>query len=319
MSSFPRLIRRARRMAAVAAITATALVSASAVSVAAAPEDIPEGGVPQALHNFVHSPDAVPGANDWSCEPSADHPNPVVLLPGTFFNLGANFVKTAPRLANEGYCVFATNYGFTPPSLDRIGGLDSIKTSAAQLESFVDKVRTETGADKVDIVGHSQGGNVPMWWMKKMGGAEQVAHYVGWGQSSKGTTLDGIVNLGDMLGAMGFVTGLSNLGQFPGVIDQTYTSDYSKELWAEDANVASGPDYTVIATKQDKVVTPYHTQLLSGDNVNNIVLQDKCPLDQAGHIGLFNDDPTLQMTVNALADGPADFQPKCTGYGVQFL
>jgi len=83
--------------------------------------------------------------------------------------------------------------------------------------------------------------------------------------------------------------------------------------------VPAGPRYTVIATKYDRVVTPYYTQRLSGPGVTNIVLQDKCPFDTAGHVGLFNDDPTLQLTLNALADGPATFQPRCTGYGVPLL
>lgn len=30
-------------------------------------EQLPEGDLPQAVANFVASPDKVPGANDWSC------------------------------------------------------------------------------------------------------------------------------------------------------------------------------------------------------------------------------------------------------------
>lgn len=299
------------------ALTASIVVLAGTVPAPAAAA-LPEGDVPEALLNYVASPGAVRGANDWSCKPSAQHPNPVVLLPGTFFNLGANFVKAAPRLTNHGYCVFATNYGFTAASAGRVGGLAPIVSSAAQLDAFVQKVRTATGAAKVDIVGHSQGGNVPIWWMKKLGGAAQVAHYVGWAPSSHGTTVNGLVVLADTLALMGFVTGIGDIAQFPGVIDQTYTSDYTKDLWA-DGNVPAGPRYTVIATKYDRVVTPYYTQRLSGPGVTNIVLQDKCPFDTAGHVGLFNDDPTLQLTLNALADGPATFQPRCTGYGVPLL
>ncbi|WP_436492255.1 esterase/lipase family protein [Actinokineospora sp. HUAS TT18] len=297
---------------AVAAIIATTFGAAPAQAQA-----LPEGGLAEAVYNYLASPGAVRGANDWSCKPTAAHPNPVVMLPGTFANIGANFVKAAPRLTNAGYCVFAMNYGFTAVSFDRVGGLDSITKSAAQLDAFVTRVRQATGAAKVDIIGHSQGGSVPMWWIKKMGGASQVAHYVGWAPSSHGTTLNGIVNLGNALNLMGFVTGISNVAQFPGVIDQTYSSDYTKALWADGNTVPAGPKYTVIATKFDTVVTPYTSQALAG--ANNIVLQDKCPWDFAGHVGLFNDGPTLQMTMNALADGPANFQPRCTDFGVQFI
>ncbi|MFJ6526645.1 hypothetical protein [Streptomyces longwoodensis] len=34
---------------------------------------------------------------------------------------------------------------------------------------------------------------------------------------------------------------------------------------------------------------------------------------------LFNDHPTLQITMNALADGPEDFKPQCHGFGLQLL
>ncbi|MCZ7417233.1 MULTISPECIES: esterase/lipase family protein [unclassified Streptomyces] len=318
MSWISRTTKRTR-LAVTSLAASVALVLTAAAPTQAAEEPLPEGGLLKALSNYVHSPDAVAGANDWSCVPDAGHPNPVILLPGTFANLGANFVKTAPRLKNEGYCVFATNYGFTAASLDRVGGLGHITDSAAELDAFVTKVREATGAAKVDIVGHSQGGNVPMWWMKKMGGAAQVAHYVGWAPSSNGTDLNGLVTLADALNLMGFATGLSEVGQFPGVLDQAATSDYTAELWADGDEVPAGPDYTVIMTKYDKVVTPYRSQALQGADVNNVLLQDRCPFDLAGHLGLFNDEPTLQLTLNALADGPADFQPECRDYGVPLL
>src|SRR5690606_38482453 len=207
-----RRVRCARRGAPMACrslrVLFTAVTSAVAITLGAAPshaaEKIPEGDLPQALVNYVASPDAVAGANDWSCKPSKDKPHPVVLLPGTFFNIGVNFVKIAPRLHNEGYCVFATNYGMTSVSLGRVGGLKHIPESAKELDVFVDKVLRATGAEKVDIIGHSQGGNVPMYWMKKMGNAHKVAHYVGWAPSSHGTSVDGVVTLAHKLRLLGF-------------------------------------------------------------------------------------------------------------------
>ncbi|WP_405887816.1 hypothetical protein OG739_31305 [Streptomyces longwoodensis] len=34
---------------------------------------------------------------------------------------------------------------------------------------------------------------------------------------------------------------------------------------------------------------------------------------------LFNDHPTLQITMNALADGPEDFKAQWHGFGLQLL
>ena len=197
------------------------------------------------------------------------------------------------------------NYGFTALSLDRLSGLASLTSSAAELDAFVSRVQGATGAAKVDIVGHSQGGSVPMWWIKKMGGAPKVAHYVGLAPSSHGTTLNGIVELGKQLNLLGFVTGLSQVAQIPGVLDQQVYSDYTEQLWSDGNAVPAGPKYTVISTRSDEVVTPYTSQALNRPGVTNLVLQDKCRFDLAGHIGLF--------------DGPAGFQPWWVGFGQQLI
>ncbi|WP_109505324.1 esterase/lipase family protein [Nocardioides speluncae] len=310
------LVRRAGTLVAAAATTVALAVGTSPAAQAA---PLPEGGLIEAGYNYAFAPNALRGGNDWDCQPTAAHPNPVILLPGTFANIGANFVKLSPRLKNNGYCVFGFTHGLNAASLGRVGGLAPLKTAAAELDAFVERVQAATGADKVDIVGHSGGGNAPMWYIKKLGGASEVAHYVGWAPSSHGTTLNGLATLADTLGLLGFVTGVANLLQFPGATDQTYASDYTRELWADGNQVPAGPKYTVIYTKQDRVVTPYTSQVLEGPGVTNILLQDKCPWDQAGHVGVFNDGPTMQLTLNALSDGPASFQPQCRDFGVQFL
>jgi len=52
----------------------------------------------------------VPGANDWSCHPSAAHPDPVVLVTSTFLSDAVNWTSLAPYLYNHGYCVYTFNY-----------------------------------------------------------------------------------------------------------------------------------------------------------------------------------------------------------------
>jgi pimeloyl-ACP methyl ester carboxylesterase len=123
-----------------------------------------------------------PGSNNWNCKPSDEHPEPVVLAHGLGANQAENWGYVSPRLAEHGYCVCALTYGrnpLAPPPLSQIGGLVPMEQSARQLAAFVDKVRDATGADKVDIVGHSEGSLMPDYYVKFLGGDRYVAKYVG--------------------------------------------------------------------------------------------------------------------------------------------
>jgi pimeloyl-ACP methyl ester carboxylesterase len=142
----------------------------------------------------------VEGANN-GCKPSAAHPHPVVLVHATFADEGSNWVTLAPLLANNGYCVYAFNYGETWASAPlipfitegRIDGLNHIEHSAEELRSFVNNVLSKTGASKVDLVGHSQGGMMPNYYIKFLGGAAKVNELIGLAPSNHGTTLGGII------------------------------------------------------------------------------------------------------------------------------
>ncbi|HEX2893658.1 MAG TPA: alpha/beta fold hydrolase [Marmoricola sp.] len=142
------------------------LCSAAGPASAAESLPVPYQFIPSALLGGM--PDAnAPGTNDWSCKPSAAHPLPVVLVHGTAGNRSTNWQTYGPLLKNNGYCVFALTYGVTPGSaypIAALGGLNSIPTSAAELGSFIDKVLAATGADQVDIVGHSQGTLMPDYY-----------------------------------------------------------------------------------------------------------------------------------------------------------
>ena len=80
-----------------------------------------------------------PGANDWNCQPSSAHPQPVVLVHGTFANMTVNWNTLSPLLKNNGYCVFAFNYGGLIAG--QLGGTGSVVDSAGQLSTFVNQVR----------------------------------------------------------------------------------------------------------------------------------------------------------------------------------
>jgi len=256
----------------------------------------PLGGVVQALT----APDsAPPGANDWSCKPSSVHPDPVVLVPGTFADMADNFNSISPLLYDYGYCVFALNYGGTPGS--PIQSVGEISASAAQLAAFVSHVLAATGAAKVDLVGHSQGGMMPRYYLKFLGGASKVSRFVALAPSNHGTTLDGLVTLVNDFDALGLVNSLVAPG-CEACVEQEAGSAFLANLNAG-GDTVPGVSYTVIETKYDEVVTPYRSAFLTGSNVTNITLQNQCPLDLTDHIGIAFDPVALTDMLNALNPG----------------
>ncbi|WP_399066338.1 alpha/beta fold hydrolase [Streptomyces winkii] len=242
------------------------------------------------------------GWNDYNCKPSDEHPRPVVLVHGTGGNAVDNWLGLAPYLKKRGYCVFSLDYG-QYNGIPLLHGLGPIEDSAEQLDAFVNKVLEATGGGKVDIVGHSQGGMMPRYYMKFLGGADKVNALVGIAPSNHGTDLNGLTKLVDEIPGLGdAIDGLA-----PSLLQQKVGSDFINRL-NEGGDTLPGVKYTVIATKHDEVVTPYKSQFLEGPDVKNVVLQDLCPADISEHlaIGLF-DKLAFHETANAL--DPANAEP----------
>lgn len=234
------------------------------------------------------------GANDWSCKPSTAHPRPVVLVHGTFADGTGNWLVDAPILATRGYCVFALTYG-AQPGVPVLRATGPVPASAAQLSTFVDGVLAATGASKVDIVGHSQGGMMPRYYLKFLGGAAKVHTLVGLAPSNHGTTLNGI---GLLAAQFPGATDLVGAG-CPACADQLVGSPLLTKLNAG-GDTVPGVSYTVIASWYDEVVTPYTSQFLSGSGVHNVVLQDLCLADISEHVAMATDQIVLHETENAL-------------------
>jgi triacylglycerol esterase/lipase EstA (alpha/beta hydrolase family) len=230
----------------------------------------------------VSSTASPPGANNFACKPSAAHPRPVILVHGTFADMSDSWQALSPLLVNHGYCVFALNYGSYASSGELgIYGTGDIAQSAAQLSSFVDQVLGATGASQVDIVGHSQGGMMPRYYLKNLGGAAKVHTLVGLAPSNHGTTLLGLATLA------GYFPGATALLGIlcPACEQQTAGSSFITSLNAGGDTVA-GVAYTVIESSFDEVVTPYTSAFLSGSNVTNINLQKQCFLDLGEHLSM---------------------------------
>jgi triacylglycerol lipase len=230
--------------------------------------------------------------NSRVCKPPPQHPDPVVLVPGTFD--ASSWATIAPALAHRGYCVFTLSYGDA--------GTSDIVGSAHQLARFVDHLLKRTGAHQVAIVGHSEGGLMPRYYIKFLGGATKVSALVGLAPSNHGTM--------NPLALVGALSGCTACGQ-----QLTWGSAFLQHL-NTGAETPGPVDYTVIETEYDEVVTPFSSAFLAGPRarVTNVTLQNRCPGDIVGHLEITTDPIAQQWVENALArDGPANpaFAPTC--------
>ncbi|WP_225731170.1 MULTISPECIES: triacylglycerol lipase [unclassified Nocardia] len=262
------------------------------------------------------NPDVAPqGANNWSCRPDAAHPRPVVLVHGTWASAYGAYAYMSPRLAKAGYCVFTFNYGradapgagLVQPT---IGATGYIEDSAAQLATFVDRVRAVTGTAQVDVIGHSQGGVVIRQYLKFNGGADagdpsrnKVQKVITFGATNHGTTLSG---LGSLLGVfknagLDLSAPTETLIGHAG-IQQLIGSPVLTELNAG-GDTMPGVEYTIVADRYDEVSSPYtrtYLQAGPGAQVHDVLLQDGCDLDTSDHNSMMFSPRATSIALQAL-------------------
>jgi triacylglycerol esterase/lipase EstA (alpha/beta hydrolase family) len=286
----------AAMVAAVVAVVVAVKGGGSSPSRAAATSPAPAPAAPPAPAPAPAAPPAPPPppttVDSADCKPPPQHPEPVLLAYGTFGMTDWSLI--GPALAQRGYCVFTFGYGFY--------GTAGIASSARELDTFVDQVLARTGAQRVSIVGHSEGGMMPRYYIKFLGGAAKVGDLVGLSPSNHGTTSPAAME--------GAALGCTACAE-----QEAVGSSFLTQLNRGNETPA-GVDYTSIATRDDTVVTPYRSAFLDGPGarVTNVVLQADCPDDSVGHLGVPTDPVALQWVENALGRaGPADpgFRPRC--------
>jgi triacylglycerol lipase len=281
---------------------AIALVGLLATGPAGASSDLPVGY--DFLQNavMVNVAASAPGENIWTCKPTPEHPRPVVLVHGTGGNAATNWATYAALLKNNGYCVYALTYGVVPAlqvSPVAVGGIGEMRASAQQLKDVVAKVLTSTGATQVDLVGHSQGTLMPDYYLKYLGGAGTVRHYVSLAPLWHG---EGASALGDLM-AMGTAYGFDVEKGLPvcrACTEMVNGSAFMKQI-RQGGVAVPGVEYTNIVTRYDDVVLPYTSGIETGHpNMANIVLQDVCPIDFSDHLEIASSPNAAQIVLNAL-------------------
>lgn len=192
----------------------------------------------------------------------------------------------ADRLRADGYQA----YIFGPVDF----GLADIRESAASLNQFVDDVRASTGAQKVDLIGHSQGGLTSRYYIKNLGGAAEVDSMVSLASLHYGTS---VANLGAFL-LLGDCLGIAGCEQM------RIGSSFLDELNAGDDTIGDVV-YTNFATVWDELVIPYTNGFLHNDGNNtNVTVQAQCPFRYVEHVGIAFDGAVYSGVVDALRHEP---------------
>jgi len=221
---------------------------------------------------------AAGGLNDPSCHPAAVHPDPVVVVHGRGGTV-EGFGALVDALTAAGHCVYGVDYG-------QVGGqgqhgVDHLWVSAAQIDDFIQQVLADTGADHVDVIGHSAGTGVLANFILARGGEAQVAHLVSiaglqhpYAHAGAPGVVDGDLFLPNLIAAARLVdpdvtaqevitsalalyTGVG--GSLAGIDAETATSNFASDLfdpvyWAELHGKLSEPPGTTL-----KVVNAGHT------------------------------------------------------------
>jgi triacylglycerol lipase len=202
----------------------------------------------------------------------------------------------AKALAFEGYCVYSLTYGlntklkFPTP----IGGLTRMEDSAAELSLYIGNVLNVTRASKVDIIGHSEGGLMPRYYLKYLNGAPKVNLFYGIAPVGQGTELYGISKLQSEEQLVAPVRNFCEacpqlLKQSPFILNVN-----------EGGDTVPGVRYVTLITKYDEAVIPPEQGYLTGNNVQNYRLQDFCPFDISFHMPIITSVNALELVLREL-------------------
>ncbi|HRC57549.1 MAG TPA: alpha/beta fold hydrolase, partial [Kofleriaceae bacterium] len=122
-------------------------------------------------------------------EKITDNQVPLLLIHG-FLGTRGSMYPLERRLLSEGFIVVSFNIGAL--------NVRDIRRSAFMIHRKIDRILSETPSTKIDILAHSMGGLIGLYYVKKLGGAARVRRLVMLGTPVHGTwaALLGIATLG---------------------------------------------------------------------------------------------------------------------------
>src|SRR5262245_21746854 len=108
-----------------------------------------------------------------------DESNPPVLLLHGYLGTRGSMYMLERRLSDDGVSVFSFNLGML--------NIRDIRNSAFLIHRKIETILAQTPVKKIDIVGHSMGGLIGLYYIKKLGGHEKVRKLVMLGTPLRGT------------------------------------------------------------------------------------------------------------------------------------
>ncbi|MEV6769658.1 alpha/beta hydrolase [Nocardia sp. NPDC051030] len=202
-----------------------------------------------------------------------DSVRPVLVIGG--FNGDAGRLEVLRAwLGARGYPAYVMELSGSPT------GTASIVESAQAVAAKVGEIRQATGAQRVDLIGHSMGGLAQRWFVKFLGGIDQVGTYVDYGTPEQGEPL------GKLCAEVS-----------AGCRDLAPGSDFVNQLNADPAISAGVPAYHLFSENGTGEKNP-----LPG--ATNASVQSFCPGRSVDH-AVEPIDPAFQQLIDsALRGGP---------------
>jgi pimeloyl-ACP methyl ester carboxylesterase len=201
---------------------------------------------------------------------------PVLLIHGYLATRGSLHLLER-HLARRGHVVMS--YPMGPINLR------DIRDSAGLIARKVESIVAQTGVTRVDIVGHSMGGLVGLYYLKRLGGRHRVRRLVLLGTPAQGTW-------SALLGLFTAPLGLASLQLLPG-------SPFLREL--AESPLPAGADVVSVGALRDWLA-PVASTVLEG--VRHLALP-------TGHSGLLVEEEVADVVASLLRESSGQVDGAC--------
>lgn len=242
---------------------------------------------PKTADNAPQNMEMPNGVNLPACKPQPGR-NHIFLIHGTLHSSMLSFKALAPRLRKDGHCLYAADYGAFDAN-DPLKARKPVADNAREVGEAIDRVLKQTGQPRIDLLGYSQGGLIGFYLIRDQGFAGKVRHFTAVAPSVRGTTSEGALRM-------------NQANTCPACADQFHQSTFIRTFLSKPVTVPT-VTYTVVATRDDWIVTPPENQLINEANVRNVMVQDRLNGKTISHVGMVYDPDAVELIAALVNEG----------------